>query len=134
MKSQKIKPADNNIISNLTIPHLNLSMFLSKKEAISLTYYVYHFDKLIFYGNDFIPSSLSEINSLETMIDLLFFITRTKVDADPDYFSTLSIEQIKWTETSECILLSNYVSDFYNIHSDGHAQSKIFFDKYFTSL
>lgn len=68
--------------------------------------------KVIFQGEDYYPSPLHAIDSLEVVYALLGFLSVQKGDTDSEYFENYTPEQIAWSESARCEYLSLLVNDF----------------------
>lgn len=62
--------------------------------------------KVIFSGDDFACSPLHGIDSLDTVVSLLGFLTLKPGDTDREYFDKYTPDQLEWCQSFRCDLLS----------------------------
>lgn len=70
--------------------------------------------KVIFEGEDFCCSPTQCIDSLETVYQLLGFLTLKPGDTDSEYFEKYTPGQLAWCQSNRCDELGLYVYDFEN--------------------
>lgn len=68
--------------------------------------------KVIFTGNDYRPSPMHAIDSLESVYGLLGFLSLQPGDTDKEYFDKYSEDQLAWSESGRAEELSLLVNDF----------------------
>ena len=74
---------------------------------------------LIFLGGDFCCSPLHAIDSMETVISLLGFLSLMEGDTDQEYFDNYSQFQLDWRDSGNCENLQMVMYDLeekYNYH------------------
>lgn len=72
-------------------------------------------------GDDFRPSPLHPIDSLDTIVALLDFITLRAGDVDPDYFNKHTPIHKEWLDSQECDTLRLLCYDFDNTEPSNKA-------------
>lgn len=93
-----------------------------KRHTFRLTLYYIGGDKIayrfsdsgikIFEGNDFRPSPMHAIDSLDSVYALLGFLSLQKGDTDAEYFATYTPDQIAWRDSGRAERLSMLVCEF----------------------
>lgn len=121
---------DENFLSSLNLPD-SLHVILIWKGGEKVSYYAFLKGELLFQGDDFKPSPLHGYDTINTMVDLLGFLTVKEFDTDAEYFANYTPEQIAFRDSFACEELGGYVSDF----EDGEysQQAKEYFTKHFTN-
>lgn len=80
-------------------------------------YLAYRFSdngKVIFEGEDFSGSPMHCIDSLDTVYQLLGFLSLKPGDTDSEYFEKYTPDQMAWCQSNRCDELGLDVSDFEN--------------------
>lgn len=131
MKTITVSPAelkaDNNFLSSLELPELQV--YLTWKGGKNVSYVVFKNGGILFQGDDFKPSPLDKIESIDIPICLLSFLTLQPGDTDSEYFEKYTASQMGWANSFECEQLKGLVSDFED--REYKAQATDYFAKYF---
>lgn len=90
--------------------HLNLYTYRLGRNY--LQYQLIDNGEIIFMGDDFSSSPLDEVESEESVMALLGFLTCQLGDTDDDYFKDYTPQQLDWIESQECEDLKMVVYDF----------------------
>ncbi len=93
-------------LCTVSIPELKLKLVLFYIGEKKVAYKLFHNGKLLFKGTEYKPSGMVGIDSLDSAMDLLGFLSLKKGDTD------YTPKQIAWTETDICADLSMYVRDY----------------------
>lgn len=80
-------------------------------------------------GNDFKPSPMHYIDSIETMVSLLSFMAVKPGDTDDDYFKYHSDAFMDWLETDRRDALNLMISDFEDTDSEWHTEAVAYFKR-----
>lgn len=67
-----------------------------------LRYELTELGNVLFEGSDFACSPMHGVDSDETILSLMNFLTLRKGDTDREYFDSYTPEQLAWSESSEC--------------------------------
>lgn len=103
---------DENLLSSLELEDLQVSAYLAYRGSNKPKYYFFYKGELLFEGNDYRPSMVNDIDSLECMVGLLGFLTLKQGDVSPDFFHDYTPHQLAWCETFECDELRLLIGDF----------------------
>lgn len=111
---------DFNFIGGLQLmAEYGIAVYFLYKGGDKLEYYVFADDmSILFHGDDYKPSPLNNIDSLEAMTDFLGFVCCKPGDTDDEYFKDYTEAQMKWANSSDCERLQVLVYDFENRDSD----------------
>lgn len=101
---------DDNFLCALELPELQV--YLTYLGGMHVEYHAFKDGALLFYGKDFKPSPMHNQDDIETIVDLLGFLTAQPGDTDADFFKGYSPAQMAWAESFECEQLRGQVSDF----------------------
>lgn len=123
---------DENLLCYLNLEDFNVNVYLLYQGSSKLKYYFFLRDKLIFEGDDYRPGLMYDIDSLDSMIGLLGFLTLKKSDTDEEYFKDYTKEQFSWSESMDNEDLRCYVSDYEAMDNEYYEESLNFFEKAFT--
>ncbi len=74
--------------------------------------------EVMFSGNDFSPSPMSCVDSLESLLTLLGFLTLKPGDTDNEYFMKYTLSQLDFAKSNFCEDLSMIVYDLENDQSE----------------
>jgi hypothetical protein len=120
-----------NILSKLTIPDHNIVLTIYDTFVMRgyRTYYSYDMslnDVVLFAGNDYSPSPLDNVDSLDTLIGLFSFLTLMPGDTDEEYFQHYTKDQLIFANGCLCEELKTIpydheagdFDDYYNVSSD----------------
>lgn len=125
MKTVKEILADDNMLCSLYFKDYNIKLFLIYIGTNKLQYYMFVNDTILFEGVDYQPSSLYNIDSLESIVGLLSFLCVGIHDTDKEFFKNYTPDQIKWaTEYGYREQLSCLVHDFENTDSEYYKNAK----------
>lgn len=95
-----------------------------------LHYYLFNQDGIVlFYGHDYKPSQLMNIDSIESIVTLLGWLCLKPGDTDSEYFTKYTPEQLAFTESVAQHEISLLVADFEDENSQYNKQAV----KYFTT-
>ena len=134
MNKDKIKQ-DENFLCGLEMPDYNFFVYLLYTGGPRVQYCAFLGDTILFEGKDFKPSPLRDIDSLESVIDLLGFLTVKEGDTDKEYFAKYNEDQLNWCRSFDCERLGGLVMDFYNAgEKQYYRQAKRYFKKHFIEL
>lgn len=122
---------DENFLCGLELPDQKVDVYLVYTGTEKVQYYFFLEGELLFSGNDFRPSPLFDIDSLDSIASLLGFLTLGKGDTDNEYFKDYTPDQFKWSESSECADLSCIISDYEVKDSEYHKPAKKRLKKHF---
>lgn len=103
---------DSEFNSGISFREFDFSVFTLYQGTEKLQYFAFWKGELLFTGNDFRPSPLHEIDSLEAICLLLGFLTLQPGDADKEYFKKYTTKQMEWAKSFECEQLKSKISDF----------------------
>jgi len=103
-----------NFNSGLYLEDLKIQVYTIYQGTDKLKYFLYYKDELIFKGDDFRPSPMHGIESLDALNSLLGFLSLQLGDTDDEYFENYTGKQIKFSEDMVCEDLKMLVSDFEN--------------------
>jgi hypothetical protein len=121
---------DEQFLSGLEIKDFNISIYLFYQGTDKVKYIAFKGDKIMFEGNDYRPSPLySGIDTLESCVDLLGFLTVQPRDTDKEYFKDYTPEQMEWCKSFECEQLNGIVNDFDSSDKQYQRAAKRFFKK-----
>jgi hypothetical protein len=119
--------SDNNYIAKpLTIPQIlehndfaafmqvnNIcQLFVLYKGGDKLEYYFFYNGDLLFNDNDYKPSILYPIDSMDSLIGLLGFLTVKPGDTDKEYFANYTPAQLAWCDSVDCEIIGTQVHDY----------------------
>lgn len=76
-----------------------------------LGYKFYDGKELVFEGQDFHCSPMHSIDSKETIMALLGFLSCKPGDVDEEYFASYTPRQLDWANSARCEELSYLVND-----------------------
>jgi hypothetical protein len=92
-----------------------LRLYYTGKHVDGRYYLSYEFKdhfQPIFRGDDYSPSPLYAIDSLQSVYGLLGFLSCTPGDTDKEYFEKYTPLQMKWVNSNRCEDLQLLISDF----------------------
>lgn len=92
-----------------------------------LPYEVLKDGKLLFSGDDYSPAPTINIDSVESFLSLLAFISVRPGDTDPEYFTNYTPEQLAWCESSECENITLLINDYENADQYEDLEEKEFY-------
>lgn len=101
-----------NLSAILTLGDYDIELFLIYTGGSMIEYVVFLKEEVLFDGNDYKPSPLHSIDSLDSAINLLGFLTVQKGDTDDEYFKNYTANQLEWSESFACEQLKGLISDF----------------------
>ena len=111
-------PTENNLLRDVSLP-LGYRLLLwdiglctwNGKSTLGYRL-VDRYSNVIFEGEDFSPGMSCCIDSDESVVGLMGFLTLRPGDTDDEYFDEYSDEQLQWCESDDCDVENN----------DGHGQ------------
>ena len=106
-------------------------MYLIYTGKQNLKYYLFHEGKLLFSGEDFKPSPIHDIDSIDSLVSLLGFLTLKRGDTDPEFFKDYTEEQFKWMHTTAFEELRMMVSDYELKESEYFSEAENYFESSF---
>lgn len=111
--------------ATLKIPEFGLTLILGWQAGFGMDYelYVNNESKPLFKGNDYRPSPLYGMESLESAVNLLAFLTAQPGDADPDFFKGYTKKQMRWAESNDCECIKAFVNDLEDQQSEYHHET-----------
>lgn len=112
MKTTTEVKQDENFLCGLEFKREKVSVYTVYTGSQYLKYYLFKDEKILFEGNDFKPSLMHNIDSLNSLVSLLGFLTLEKGDTDDEYFKDYTKEQFEWSESCENQTIKLIVSDF----------------------
>jgi len=119
--------ADDNYLIGVELEDFNFNMYTIWKGGQYVSYYAFLNSDLLFHGDDFRPSPLHGPDSLDSIVDLLGFLTCQPGDTDPEYFSKYTAAQLAWAQSHACEQLGGLVSDFHDTDGEYHKDAvKVF--------
>lgn len=121
MTTDKITTTENFLIG-LKLPQLEVYLIWNGGKYVE--YQAYHNGALLFHGDDFKPSPLHAPDSLETIVDLLGFLTVRPGDTDASYFVKYTREQMEWAQGRDVEDVACLISDYEDKNSERHAVAK----------
>lgn len=126
---------DNDLSSQLSfdLGNTNYELLFIYRGGQYITYLFIVNGKELFFGNDYKPSPLQNIDSLESMVCLLGFLTVQEGDVDKEYFKEYTKNQLAYVKIYACEELKNYVSAFENEDDEFNSKAKEFFKKAYTN-
>lgn len=108
--------ADPDYASALELPAIQL--YLIYRGGPNVEYYAFRDGKVLFHGDDYKPAPAHSVDGIESMIDLLGFLTSQPGDTDREYFKNYTAEQMEWSTSTECEHLSLLLSDYEQGHKE----------------
>ncbi len=122
---------DDNLLCSLELPE-SLQVYLTYQGSNFLHYHTFLNGVLLFEGKDYKPSPLCSIDSLDSIISLLGFLTCQIGDTDNEYFAKYTPAQLAWCNSFECEQLKGLVSDYDNKQEKQYYnKARKFFTKHF---
>lgn len=98
-------------ICRLTVPANNIVITLYYTGNEYTAYQMLKDDSILFQGNDYKPSPLNCIDSLQSILDLFGFLTVQSGDTDKEYFKNYTPEQLAFADSFECENLHGLIMD-----------------------
>ena len=86
-------------------------------------------DNILSKGNDFRPSPLHPIDSIDNMVSLLSFMTVQKGDTDQEYFKNYTHLHLEWLDSYDCERLKSLCSDYEDKECKFYKNALRFFKK-----
>lgn len=114
-----------------TLKILNTKTELFYKGSDRLSYKFFYDNELVSEGSDFLPSPIFGIDSIETAVSCLSFMTVKQGDTDKDFFKDHTEKHLKFLETYDCNELRLIISDFEDLDSEYYYNAKKFLKKGF---
>lgn len=115
---------DYNLLCSLILKKHKLACYLIYQGTDVLKYHFWYKGIELFSGNDFKPSPLHNIDDLESVVELLSFLTVRVGEVDINYFLHYNQEQLNWTQSSECTSIRDLINDFNDKDSEYHTTTK----------
>ena len=117
---------ENELISTLEIG--NIKVYLgdyanTRNNRLNYSYLLKWNDKPIFCTDDYSPSPLHEVNSVDAIVGLLGFLCVQDGDVEEDYFKSYTKEQIAFRDSNDCENLNCIISDFEDSGSEYYQES-----------
>ena len=116
MIKEQIK--QNKDFSKHLILNDGIELFTIYKGSQKLEYFLFLNDELLFSGEDYKPSILLDIDSIDALVGLLFFLTLQDGDTDKEFFENYTENQIEFIKSDACYYLNSLVYDFESENSD----------------
>lgn len=111
-----------NKLGQLRILDTKLELFYKGSDRLS--YKFYYNKELICEGDDYRPSPMFGIESLDSFVSCLGFMTVRLGDTDKDFFKDHSESHMKFLETNDCEELRLLISDFEDKDSEYFKDAK----------
>lgn len=121
MTTDKITTTENFLIG-LKLPQLEVYLIWNGGKYVE--YHAFRNGRLLFHGDDFKPSPLHAPDSLETISDLLGFLTCRPGDTDDSYFANYTEDQQLWAQSRDVEDVACLISDYEDKDSERHAVAK----------
>lgn len=103
---------DNDYIAHMEGMQGTYSLYFIYRGGSKIEYYFFDGEILLFAGNDYKPAPGMNVDSLESMINLLGFLTCQVGDTYDSYFENYTPAQIAFTENYDCEMLKGLIMDF----------------------
>lgn len=130
----KIDTTNENFLCSLNLLTFNIQVALYYQGSDKVRYEFIKDGVLIFSGDDYRPSPLFRIDSLESIVGLLSFLTLQKGDADDDYFKNYTEAQIAFSKSFDYEQLKGLVSDYEDIGGEYNEQAIKSFESSFNNI
>lgn len=102
----------------------NTKLELFYKGSDRLSYKFYYNKQIISEGDDFRPSPMFGIDSLDAFVACLGFMTLKPGDTDKDYFKDHTKEHMNFLESHDCDELNLLINDFEDKDSEYFKDAK----------
>ena len=111
-----------------------ISAYLLYRGGEKMEYYIIDeaSKAVLFHGDDYRPSPLHCVDTMESVIDLLGFICCQPGDTDDGYFKDYTVAQMVWANSHTCEILKGEVSDLDNKY-DPEFDSRAMFESRFVN-
>jgi len=119
------------LLSSLIFPESNYSLYLVSHHCQPLNYFFFKNGYLLFSGSDIPTSPSHDLESIEVITTVLFWLCIRPADTDDEFFINYTTEQKQWSTSTECLHLSYYIADFENNDSHNHSDAYNFFTQHF---
>lgn len=129
--SEVLKYESENLLCTLNLKAYDIIIYLVYTGSSKVRYYMFLDGKLLFKGNDFRPSPLHGIDSIQSVVSLLGFLTVQEHDTDPEYFKDYTPEQLEWSNSGYCEAVKGLVSDYEDSEPEYKKRAQRIFKKAF---
>lgn len=110
----------SDILSIFIIPEYNIRLVLYYLGGNNVGYEMFKDNNVLFSGDDFKPSILYPIDSIQSPLSLMGFLTVQRWDTDDDYFKNYTVEQLEFADSFECEQIKVLLSDLEDDNSEYH--------------
>lgn len=121
--------ANNEFLCSLELPEIQI--YLTYQGTDKVIYHAFKDGAILFTGNDFKPAPNNNIDSIQSCVDLLGFLTCQPGDTDSEYFDKYTATQMAWAKSYECEQLKCLLMDFEDNKSEYHDDAVINLTQYF---
>lgn len=115
---------DDELLCSLCLGDFGVNLYLVYKGSDRLNYAMFLKGELLFSGSDYRPSPLVGLDSLNSIVDCLSFLTVQKGDVDESYFKGYSKGQLEWAKSRACEELKGLILDFEDSDSEYNEYAK----------
>lgn len=125
---------DENFLCSMNFPPFGISLILHYQGTDKVAYWLFNNQAVLFSGNDYRPSPMfSGIDSIESCVALLSFLTLSEGDTDKEYFANYTPDQRKWSRSDACKELQTHIFDFEGGESEYLKDAIEFFQNAYTN-
>lgn len=127
MTPSEIKKNDNFAIG-FEPKDYNVELYLSFHRSTHMAYHFFLGGKLLFSGTDYRPSPLHSWDGIESVVNLLAFLTCQPGDTDDSYFSDYTADQLEFAKSFLAEELKGLVYDFDSSEPEYKENARKFFE------
>lgn len=110
----------SDILSTFIIPEYNIRLVLYYLGGDNVGYEMFKDNSVLFSGNDFRPSILYPIDSIQSSLSLMGFLTLQRGDVEDNYFKNYTKKQKAFSDSFECEQIKVLLSDLEDGNSEYH--------------
>lgn len=125
-----LKEQDENFLCAFHADSMHLYMYYQGGPLVAYEFLIG--DHTLFKRNDYRPSPLHNVDSIESVVNLLGFLTVQPGGVEEDYFHDYTQEQMDWAESMDCEKLGGMVTDFEAGEPEYKKAAQAYFKKGFT--
>ncbi len=121
---------DDNLLCSLKLKKYNVSLYLLYQGSDFLAYHMFVDGQLVFSGNHYRPTHTIGIETLESIVGCLAFLTIQEGDTDKKYFESYTHEQLAFSRSHNCRVIKYLIFDFEDKEQcNFHKEAKKIFKK-----
>lgn len=125
-----LREKDENFICALHVDSFHLYMYYPGGSKMGYEFLLG--ETVLFKAEDYNPSTLHNVDSVESAVNLLGFLTVQTGGAEPEYFKDYTPQQLEWADSIDCEKLGGMVMDFEAGEPEYQAAARDYFEKGFT--